>query len=163
MIAIFSFLSCNSGENSQQIETIIEEGNNNNIITTKWIDKDEPPAKANLDILQNQSINSFEVEKPQPVNEILPQKNSSQTYFLQLGAFANENNAKRLVSKYVKENIPVFLESSTNPQKKLLIVKAGPFQDLTQAEATAMGLAESEKMTILLLKNKSVLKKFPPP
>jgi cell division septation protein DedD len=67
---------------------------------------------------------------------------STAHYYINVGLFANDANARYAQAKLIDASVVSYRQALTTPQGKLTRVRAGPFDSKAEAEATAKTIRE---------------------
>jgi rare lipoprotein A len=123
-----------SGTAPVRIQTINTDPNQSNPLTSKA--GHDPQTHQRLAQANTQQAAYPRVQQAKPANT------STQQHYIQLGAFANISNAKRLRNKIKKTSLPepqIYL--SKGDEKNLYRLRIGPLQSLTEQKMIALELS----------------------
>jgi len=83
------------------------------------------------------------MDHPRPTRNNIAIPGTDANLYLQVGAFSNRNNADRL-SKRLKNSMdkPIRIQTASNQDQAIYRVQVGPLQNVEQADATSMQLAQ---------------------
>lgn len=75
---------------------------------------------------------------------------SARGYYLNVGFFADEANARRTQAKLLNGNLPAFRQTITTPNGERTRVRVGPFETEAEAQKAAAQIRSSLKLDTLM-------------
>jgi DedD protein len=88
--------------------------------------------------------------KPVAAARQTPVHQVKRTWFVQVGAFANESNAQNVRAKVEEAGLQTSTEPAETPSGRLTRVRVGPFETKAEADKAALRLKALELPTVLI-------------
>jgi DedD protein len=88
--------------------------------------------------------------KPVAATRQTPVHQVKRTWFVQVGAFANESNAQNVRAKVEEAGLQTSTEPAETPSGRLTRVRVGPFETKAEADKAALRLKALELPTVLI-------------
>jgi hypothetical protein len=104
---------------------------------------DEPAAGA-------AAVKPVAAAHPAPASKQAPAPKVKRTWFVQVGAFANESNAQNVRAKVEEAGLQTSAEPADTPAGRLTRVRVGPFESKVEADKAALRLKALELPTVLI-------------
>ncbi|MCP4754026.1 MAG: SPOR domain-containing protein [Proteobacteria bacterium] len=147
--------ACDSTEEEFQ-DVTEEEIQESGVVRTEWKNTDS------ADTGMEESADDNKTAQPQPP----PREKSLEggtmgkgNYMVQVGAFLNKNNARRLIERLQEKGYNPTLNVSDATVKQWNIVRIGAYGDKRQAMDAAKAFSENENMESVVVRNNSIVKR----
>ena len=160
LILAVSFFACDS---SRKIPSFLSPGESQNstVIQTEW---------KNTDSSQEDMKQTGGVQDSVSANFPLPQEKTGGPgaqliedqgkYIVQVGAFLNKNNAKKLIKQLRKKGYQPTLTVNHSSNKQWNIVRIGSFEHKSKALEAAKAFSENQKMESIIFLHNAIVKTF---